>query len=207
MFTGLVQAIGTVADTTRTPGGVLRLSIDAAGWGHRPGAGDSIAVNGCCLTLVGPPSGENLLTFEAIPQTLSITTIGGLKRGDRVNLEHAATPTTLLGGHLVQGHVDGVGTVERVEGTAGGDYRVTVRVPAGVEAFMLAKGSVSIDGVSLTLAEVTLEGAQITVALIPTTLELTTLRELVPGRAVNIEADATTKSIVTTVLRVMESRR
>lgn len=207
MFTGLVQAIGTVADATRTPGGVLRLSIDAAGWGHRPGAGDSVAVNGCCLTLVGPPTGENRLVFEAIPQTLSITTIGGLKRGDRVNLEHAATPTTLLGGHLVQGHIDGVGTVERVEEAAGGDYRVTVRVPAGVEAFMLAKGSVCIDGVSLTLAEVTREGAAITVALIPTTLESTTLRELVPGRAVNIEADATTKSIVTTVLRIMEGRR
>ena len=207
MFTGLVQAVGTVTETkpgTGT-GGVLRLLIDASGWTHRPEHGDSIAVDGCCLTLVGEPTAGNTLTFEAIPQTLALTTLGSLKPGGRVNLEHAVTPVTLLGGHLVQGHIDGIGTVTRVQ--RGDDYRVSVRVPAGVEPFMLPRGSVCIAGVSLTLAEVSSDGSEITVALIPTTLALTNLAELTPGQSVNIEADATVKSVVTTVLRVMESRR
>lgn len=207
MFTGLVQAVGTVAAAGVQPGteGVLRLEIDAKGWSHRPAAGDSIAVDGCCLTVVETPTGANRLAFQAVPQTLSLTTLGRLKPGDRVHLEHAATPTTLLGGHMVQGHIDGVGTVSRVD--RGGDYRIAIRVPAGVEPFMVARGSVCIAGVSLTLASVTHGGAEIGVALIPSTLEMTTLGNLLPGSLVNIEADATTKAVVATVLRVMESRR
>jgi riboflavin synthase len=205
MFTGLVQAIGTVAEAGRGPDGVLRLSVDAGGWAHRPSKGDSIAIDGCCLTLVDDPAGHNTLAFDAIPQTLAVTTLGDLKAGDRVNLEHAATPTTLLGGHMVQGHVDGTATVIGVQ--RGGDFRVTLRVPPGSEPFMVERGSVCLGGVSLTLAEVRAAGAEITVALIPTTLELTTLGELTPGRTVNLEADATTKAVVNTVLRVMESRK
>ena len=148
------------------------------------------------------------MSFDVIPQTLAVTTFGTLSPGDRVNLEHAATASTLLGGHLVQGHVDGVGTVVRVHsGEAAGDYRVTVRVPSGLEPYMIAKGSICLAGVSLTLAEVSGGGSEVTVALIPVTLAQTTLAELAPGRGVNVEADATTKSVVATVLRVMESRR
>ncbi len=207
MFTGLVQAVGTVAAAAVQPGGegVLRLEIDAGSWPHRPAAGDSIAVDGCCLTVAETPTGANRLVFQAVPQTLRLTTLGRLKAGDRVNLEHAATPSTLLGGHMVQGHVDGIGTVSRVD--RGGDYRIAIRVPAGVEPFMLARGSVCIAGVSLTLAGVTHGGSEIEVAVIPTTLGMTTLGGLNAGSLVNIEADATTKAVVATVLRVMESRR
>ncbi|HYD01582.1 MAG TPA: hypothetical protein VEB22_10180, partial [Phycisphaerales bacterium] len=98
MFTGLVQAVGTVVHTREGPGGVRRIAVDTGAWAHRPSPGDSIAVDGCCLTVVGEPE-ESVLSFDAIPQTLALTTLGSLRAGDRVNLEHAATPSTLLGGH------------------------------------------------------------------------------------------------------------
>jgi riboflavin synthase len=204
MFTGLVQAVGTVTSANRGADGVLRLGVDTAGWDHRPAKGDSVAVDGCCLTVMAEPVGGELL-FEAVPQTLALTTLASVQPGQRVNLEHAATASTLLGGHIVQGHIDGVGIVERIQ--EGGDWRVTIRVPAGVEAFMFARGSVCVAGVSLTLAEVSNDGRVVTVALIPTTLALTNLAELKPGRGVNIEADAMTKAVVATVQRITESRR
>jgi len=207
MFTGLVQAVGVVREFTLTPQGVARITVDASSWPHAPAPGDSIAVNGCCLTLAAPPAPGNVLEFDAIPQTLRTTTLGLFRPGYRVNLEHAATPATLLGGHLVQGHVDGTGTVEHVDGTPGGDYRVKIGVPPSVAPFMVPKGSVCVDGVSLTLADTTRGGEQITVALIPTTLALTTLGELRTGQSVNIEADATVKAVVTAVQRIMESRK
>lgn len=204
MFTGLVQAIGTVTSAERRSGGVLRLGVDTGAWSHRPAAGDSIAVDGCCLTVIADPK-EGVLLFEAVPQTLSLTTLASVQPGQRVNLEHAATASTLLGGHVVQGHVDGVGVVERVQ--QGDDWRVTIRVPPSAESFMFTRGSVCVAGVSLTLAEVSNDGRSITVALIPTTLALTNLGELKVGQGVNIEADAMTKAVVATVQRITESRR
>ena len=204
MFTGLVQAVGTVTKTDRLSGGILRLSVDSGGWGHRPSAGDSIAVDGCCLTVVGEPT-ESVLAFDVVPQTLSLTTLASVQPGQRVNLEHAATASTFLGGHVVQGHVDGVGVIERV--SQSDDWRVTIRVPDGLGKYMFLRGSVCVGGVSLTLAEVGNDGALITVALIPTTLALTNLGVLAPGQGVNIEADAMTKAVVTTVQRITESRR
>lgn len=147
---------------------------------------------------------NGMMRFEAVPQTLAITTLASVYPGQRVNLEHAATASTYLGGHVVQGHVDGVGVVERVQ--TGADWRLTVRVPAGVEGFMFPRGSVCMAGVSLTLADVSNDGRFITVALIPTTLALTNLSELKPGQGVNIEADAMTKAVVATVRRITESR-
>ncbi|MFT3683914.1 MAG: riboflavin synthase [Phycisphaerales bacterium] len=209
MFTGLVQAMGTVKSADSRADGVLRLTLDLGAWAHRPSLGDSIAVDGCCLTAVAAPEG-GVVSFDVIPQTLAVTTLASLKPGQRVNLEHAATLSTYLGGHVVQGHVDGVGIVERVshgKPGEGGDWRVTVRVPSHAAKWMIAKGSVCLAGVSLTLAEVSNDGSLITVALIPTTLGLTNLAELAPGQGVNIEADALTKTVVATVQRMMENRQ
>lgn len=166
--------------------------MDAGGWGYRAAAGDSVAVNGCCLTAVRGAARGNRLVFDVIPETLAKTTLGGLRAGERVNLEHAATAMTLLGGHMVQGHVDGVARVEKIE--TKGEWRVRVRPPAGLMPYMVGKGSVCLDGVSLTLAAV--GRGWIEVALIPTTLEMTTLASWRVGGDVNIEADAMAKTVV-----------
>ncbi|MGQ0628770.1 MAG: riboflavin synthase [Phycisphaerales bacterium] len=194
MFTGLVQSIGQVHSMAATPTG-CRLVIDLAPWDHRPGLGDSIAVAGCCLTVAGLPGGT-LAAFDVIHESLAKTRLGTLHAGARVNLEHAVTGSTLMGGHFVQGHIDGVGTVERV--TKGAEWRITVRAPACVAPALAPKGSISLEGVSLTLAEV--ERDTFTVALIPVTLERTTLADLSPGDPVNLEADIIAK----TVLRALE---
>jgi len=188
MFTGLVQTVGVVAEAEARTGG-LRLSVRASGWDYRPGLGDSISVNGCCLTLAAGFDG--LMRFDVVAETLSKTTLGGLRVDSRVNLERSLAVGDLLGGHQVQGHVDGVGVVERVA-----DWRVWVRPPVGLMVYMVPRGSICIDGVSLTLADVDPVGGLIQVALIPTTLEKTTLGGWVAGTKVNIEADAMAKTIV-----------
>lgn len=205
MFTGLIQAVGSVASITPTSTGV-RIVIDPRGWSYTPALGDSIAVSGTCLTVAafdGSPD-KQAWCFDAIPETLAKTTLGSLRPGSPVNLEHALTPSTLLGGHFVQGHVDGVGTVESID-TASGQWRVTVRPPASVMRYMVPKGSVCLAGVSLTIADLTAE--TLTVALIPVTLEKTTLGALQPGDAINIEADVLVKAVVATVERVTASRQ
>lgn len=196
MFTGLVQAVGIVKTLDRSgrgPDAPVRMGIDPGSWEHRPGHGDSISVSGVCLTVANRPAPRRrLLEFVAVPETLSKTTLGGLRVGSRVNLEHSLTPATLLGGHLVQGHVDGVGRVVSVG--RGADWRVRVALPAGLREFVVSKGSVCLDGVSLTIAGVHRDGLE--VALIPTTLDLTTLGELKPGDRVNIETDMVVKTIL-----------
>lgn len=189
MFTGLIQAVGRVASVERRASGV-RLTIDAGAWGHRPGVGDSISVGGCCLTIAANQGG--LLGFDVVPETLTYTTIGGLGAGARVNLEHAATPTTLLGGHIVQGHVDGTGVVESVQREP--EWRVRIRPPAGLMVFLTPKGSVTVDGVSLTIAAINQSSFE--VALIPTTLEKTTLGELRESSRCNLEMDIIAKTII-----------
>lgn len=192
MFTGLIHGMGLVR--RRSDGAsVSRLVIDAGDWVEKPRPGDSVAVNGCCLTVaqVGP-AGE--LCFDVIPQTLARTTLGGLGPGRKVNLEASATPQTFLGGHIVQGHVDGVGTVTRV--IREGEYRIVVRVPGDLMQYMVPRGSVAVEGVSLTLAEVDPGAATFDIALIPTTLEKTNLSDLEAGDAVNLEADVIAKTVV-----------
>lgn len=191
MFTGIVQATGRVAGLLPIAPG-LRIDIDVTGWGFVPAVGDSISVDGCCLTVVEVAG--NLWTFEAIPETLGKTTLGGWQIGKRVNLEHAATASTFLGGHVVQGHVDGVGTVVGVQ--EGPDWRVRVRPGDGLMPYMVPKGSVALAGVSLTLAEVSVAEGWIEVALIPATLERTNLGELRAGDGVNVEADAMAKTMI-----------
>ncbi len=143
------------------------------------------------------------MAFDAIPETLSKTTLGSLRVGDRVNLEHAAIASTLLGGHIVQGHIDGVGSVATIK--TDGQWRVRVKPPRELIRYMTPKGSVSLDGVSLTLAAV--GPTWIEVALIPTTLDKTTLASWRVGSRVNIEADVMAKTIVTHLERMSVGRR
>lgn len=201
MFTGIIQHMGRIAQIKPAEGG-RSLLIDSSGWTHRPNEGESIAVNGCCLTLAPnpPESKANTLNlrFDVIHQTLRLTTLGELAVGDAVNLEHAATPTTLLGGHIVQGHVDGVGVVLDVD-RGGGEWRVRIESSDALTELMVAQGSICIDGVSLTVAD--LGQNWFDVALIPMTLRLTNLSRLVSGSRVNLEVDCIAKIVVSWLKR------
>lgn len=200
MFTGLVQAMGRVAGVEGREGST-RIMIDAGGWDHRPAPGDSVCVSGCCLTLV-ESSSPGLLAFDAIPETLAKTTLASWREGWRVNLEHSARMDTLIGGHVVQGHVDGVGEVVSVK--TEGEWRVRVRLDPGLAAYIVPKGSVSVDGVSLTIAAEDAEESWFEVALIPETLERTTLGELKAGDRVNIECDIMAKTVAHQLRLYME---
>lgn len=213
MFTGIIRHVGRVASVEATPAG-KRLVIDPAGWDHVPSPGDSIACSGCCLTLARPVGAAGgRFVFDAIPETLDKTTLGGWEPGRGVNLEAAARVGDRLDGHIVQGHVDGVGTVERVD-TADG-WRVRVRVAPEFGRYLVPKGSVTVDGVSLTLASVSQPAVGgmnepqpwFEVALIPETLERTTLKDLQAGERVNIECDITAKTVVHVVEHYMSQRR
>ncbi len=195
MFTGIIEKLGRVVANRPTSAG-RRLEIEAAGWGYEPRTGDSVAVRGVCLTVVeAAREGQTLrLAFDAVPETLAKTTLGEFAPGDVVHLEHAATLATLLGGHLVQGHVDGVGVVRRV--ARGGEYRVTIDPGTLLLPYVAPKGSVCMDGVSLTVASVDRAAGTFDVALIPATLEKTTLRALDAGSRVNIECDVIAKTVV-----------
>jgi len=182
MFTGIVAAVGTVTAAVPAAGG-LRLVVDAAGLGLKDVAvGDSIAVNGICLT-VAARSARN---FEADVSRETLACTAGFARGGRVNLEKALRATDRLGGHLVSGHVDGVGIVTRMQ-RAGANRVVAFRAPAQFAKYIARKGSVTLNGVSLTVNAV--NGVKFTVNLIPHTLAETNLGELGVGRRVNIEVD------------------
>jgi riboflavin synthase len=194
VFTGIIETRGTITALAPSPAG-LRLEISPSPWAYQPKLGDSIACNGCCLTVAATPSGGRL-AFDAVPETLAKTTVGLWTVGQRIHLEPAATASTLLGGHMVQGHIDGIGTVlaNGTLGTAAGGWRLTIRPPADLLPYFVPKGSVAIDGVSLTLAEVT--PTDFAIAIIPTTLDKTHLGTLRPGDKVNLEADIIAKTIV-----------
>ncbi len=183
MFTGLVEERGRVRETNEA-GGLVRLTLDCTRCleGLRPA--DSISVSGCCQTVVAVD--ERGFTVEVMPQTLRLTTLGDLRPGDEVNLERSLKVGDTLGGHLVFGHVDGVGEVIRVFDHEG-DRRVTVRVPAGLERYLAARGSISLDGVSLTIAGADRDSFE--VALIPTTLRITIADRYAVGSRVNLEVD------------------
>lgn len=200
MFTGIVQAVGVVAQVLPTREG-RRVEIDPLGWAHGATAGDSVCVHGVCLTVAAPPGGAGgRLIFDAVPETLARTEIGSWRAGTRVNLEASLTATTGIGGHFVQGHVDGVGTVAGV--STGGEHRLTIRLPEPAQTggfdlrpCLVPKGSVAVDGVSLTVAGVAADGT-FDVALIPTTLARTTLGQLREGSRCHIECDIIAKTIV-----------
>jgi len=180
VFTGIVEERGLVA---ATEGG--RLVVDARTVVRDSDVGASVSVNGVCLTVVERTDAS--LRFDLSEQTLERTCLGDLRPGDPVNLERPVTLVARLGGHLVQGHVDGVGQVTRVEGDGSGGARVSIRLPGELSRYVVERGSIAIDGVSLTIAAV--DDDEITVALIPHTLAVTTLGLAAPGRRVNVEAD------------------
>lgn len=190
MFTGLVQHVGVVERVERREGG-MRLGVEMGSWGYVPELGASVSVDGCCLTVAAMSGG--VAQFDVVAETLAKTTLGSLEAGARVNLEHALRADSLLGGHFVQGHVDGVGEVVDVQRDPS-DWRMTVRVAREIAKYATPKGSICISGVSLTIAR--LEGDRIGVALIPTTLSETTLGELSAGDRVNVEADVLAKMVV-----------
>ena len=196
MFTGIIQHLGTVSSIEPGAGGST-LRIDAGRWSHTPQVGESIAINGCCLTLVPDETdctaSQSMLRFDVVPQTLRSTTLGMLKGGDAVNLEHAVTASTLMGGHFVQGHVDGVGVVTAAN-TDSGEWRVRIEPLASLMEVIVDKGSIAVDGVSLTVASVGSNWFE--VALIPTTLKLTNLNKLRVGSKVNLEGDCIAKTVV-----------
>ncbi|MEM1071201.1 MAG: riboflavin synthase [Planctomycetota bacterium] len=195
MFTGLVQTIGTVIDSEPTPAGrCLRIQAE---WCAAISHGDSISVSGCCLTVANEPvadGGPGVLDFDVVHETLARTVLGGFQAGARVNLETSCTPTTMLGGHVVQGHVDGVGTVKAV--TSDGEWRVAVGAPCDLMPCITPKGSVTVDGVSLTVAAVDTDAECFELALIPVTLEKTTLGGLRVGDRCNLETDILARTVV-----------
>jgi riboflavin synthase len=189
MFTGLVQTLATVVEIRPEPP-ATRLVVRAAEIAGQPAIGASVAINGCCLTVVDR-SGDRL-AFQAGPETLSRTNLGELVVGSRVNLEPALKTGDALGGHFVTGHVDGVGTLdERVDQGEWSTFWFSVA--AGLTRQMASKGSVAVDGVSLTLVEV--EPDRFSVALIPHTLANTTLGLLEVGARVNVETDLLAKYV------------
>lgn len=190
MFTGLVEALGTVRTVLDTDGG-RRLSI-AAPFAADLTLGESVAVDGCCLTVVA--MGDGTFEAEAVAETLRKTTLGALAPGTRVNLERALLPTTRLGGHVVLGHVDAVGEIVSVVDDGGGSHLVTVAYPPEFAAYLIPVGSVTVSGVSLTVARLDApEPGTFTVAVIPHTWAVTTLGEAAPGRRVNLEFDVVGK--------------
>ena len=184
MFTGIVQATGRI-HSLEPRGGDLRLSVEAAALGlDDVGLGDSICVSGVCLTVVAIDAG--VLAFDVSTETLSRTSLGARAAGDAVNLEKSLRLSDRLGGHLVSGHVDGVGAVVSIVDDARAQ-RWTFRAPAALMRYVASKGSIAVDGVSLTVNEV---GADtFGVALIPHTVAVTTFRERRVGDPVNLEVD------------------
>ncbi|WP_435741305.1 riboflavin synthase [Nocardioides sp. SYSU DS0663] len=189
MFTGIVEELGTVA-AVEDQGDAVRLTVRAATVLEDAALGDSIAVNGCCLTVAERTT--DTWTADLMQETLDRTSLHGVRPGDRVNLERAVTAATRLGGHIVQGHVDGVGEV--LERTASAHWElVRVGLPAGLSRYLVEKGSITVDGVSLTVVDAAEDW--FTVSLIPETLARTTLGTRAPGDRVNLEVDVLAKHV------------
>jgi riboflavin synthase len=189
VFTGLIREVGTVVSLAGDADGI-RLEIEAPATSGSAELGDSIAIDGVCLTVVAVDGGR--FAFEAVPETLARTALGTLDQGSRVNLEPALRAGEPLGGHFVQGHVDGVASVRSVE-PEGAGRRIWVDAAPAVLRYVVEKGSVSVQGTSLTVAGIDDHG--FAVALIPHTLGATTLGALAPGDRVNVEVDLLAKYV------------
>ena|SRR6185369_9940007 len=201
MFTGLVQEVGVVRKAGRQ-GGDLWLSLEAPATSSRVKQGDSVAVNGCCLTVVevNPPT----VSFQAVPETLQRTTLGLLKTAAPVNLETALTLSEPLGGHFVQGHIDGVGRILEMK-PEGQGFRMRVGLPESLVPFVVEKGSIALDGISLTVASI--EGNELEVALIPHTLQNTALKSKRAGDDLNVETDLLAKYVQKLLAGTLETRK
>jgi riboflavin synthase len=182
MFTGLIEAVGELTDVRRTPGGLrLRLGTSLA---SELGAGDSLAVNGVCLTVVAVDAAA--VHADVGPETARVTTLGALQGGAVVNLERPLRADARLGGHFVQGHVDAIGAVEELR-PDGEHFWLTIAFPAALAPYIVRKGSIAVDGVSLTVAGV--DDKRFDVQIIPFTWSHTNLRTLKAGEGVNLECD------------------
>jgi riboflavin synthase len=189
VFTGIVQSTGRI-DRMTPRGGGMRFTLAPAKRLTKLALGESIAVNGACLTVTGILGSR--FTVDVSPETLRRTSFRKLERGARVNLERSLRMGDRLGGHIVQGHVDGVGSVDAI--TPDGEWVLyRFKAPAALRPYLVEKGSIAVDGVSLTVFA--LKGGTFTVALIPHTLKETTLADRVPGDPVNLEADVLLKQI------------
>jgi riboflavin synthase len=196
MFTGIIEELGTVAEWIRgqAADGGARLVLRATKPLAQPGRlieGESIAVNGVCLTAkdVTPET----FAADLSPETIERTSLRSLKTGSRVNLERAMSPAARFGGHIVQGHVDGTGKLAALDPLPDGNWWLSVDVPAELERYVVWKGSITLDGISLTVAR--LDGLRLGVAIIPHTYENTNLCGLAPGEPINVECDVLAKYV------------
>ena len=196
MFTGVIEEVGTVAALERgaEPGGGARLTLRASKALAQPGRlaeGESIAVDGVCLTTKDLTA--ETFSADLSPETLQRSSLGKLSEGARVNLERAMTPSTRFGGHIVQGHVDGVGKLVALDPLPDGNYALSVDLPVELVRYVVWKGSIALHGISLTVAR--LDGCRVGVAIIPHTYENTNLPDLRPGDPVNVECDVLAKYV------------
>lgn len=189
MFTGIVEELGAVV-ALADQGDAVRLTVEGPLVTTDVKLGDSVAVNGCCLTVTVRDAEQ--LTFDMMRETLDKTSLGALSEGDRVNLERAVSPTGRLGGHIVQGHVDGTGALLRRTPSEHWEV-VEIQLPGELARYLVPRGSVTVDGVSLTVVEVGTDS--FTVSLIPETLSRTTLGLKQPGDPVNLEVDVIAKYV------------
>lgn len=189
MFTGIVREVGLTTSIVANHDGV-RLKIEAPETAASAAVGDSIAIDGCCLTVIEAAAGR--VSFEAVPETLVRTSLGNLAAGVPVNVEQAVRAGEPLGGHYVQGHVDGVGVVRTSE-EEGVGRRLWIDAPAEILRYAVEKGSIAVQGTSLTVAALDEQG--FAVAIIPHTLTATTLGGLGPGNVVNLEVDVLAKYV------------
>jgi riboflavin synthase len=190
MFTGIVEELGEVESLAVKPAGA-RLTVRCRTVLGDAAEGVSIAVNGVCLTALGITGGS--FSADLAPETLRLTNLGDLRAGSRVNLERPLLPTARLGGHFVQGHVDGVGKFLGLDSLGGDNWWLKIRVPREVDRYLVYKGSVAIDGISLTIAG--LENDTLSVAVIPHTYRNTTLAGYEPGARINLECDVIAKHV------------
>jgi riboflavin synthase len=194
MFSGIVSGVAKVVEADGR-----RIAIDHAWFARRLKIGSSIAVNGACLTVV-KKRGPGVFFADVVPETLKRTNLGALDVGSEVNLELPVSPTSLLDGHLVQGHVDATATVRTVEAVAAG-REVTIELPSAVSRLVAVKGSIAVDGVSLTVAAVDKPPGTFKVALIPHTLEATIAGGYKRGSVVNLEADVVARYVARNLRR------
>ena len=195
MFTGLIESIGKVRAIRRL-GGEMELTIVPLFQLTGCRVGDSISVDGVCLTVTGVS--EESFRMDVSAETVSRSTIGQLRQGDMVNLERALRFTDRLGGHLVSGHVDGTGKILKKEAYEK-SWRLMIEIDKELSRYTIEKGSIAVDGISLTVAH--LDGATFTVAVVPHTWDATTLPDRVPGDAVNLETDFLVRAVVDTLER------
>ncbi len=204
MFTGLVQKKAIVSSTNQTESGV-RLVISCTGWEAPIEHGESICISGCCLTVVDfhEEKGNLTLSFDVVPETLRCTTLGAFSDGTQINLERSLRADSLLGGHIVQGHIDGIERVLEIESAVASERRLRFTLETVDSDTIILKGSITIEGVSLTIAQVS--DTWFEVVLVPTTINETTLGTVAVGDSVNIETDILTRTIVQ-VARKMQKK-